>query len=331
MTKYHSRAEIAQNTARMDADDKRRTKTGGYRRVFDPTPARDFAAQSLWMPETAKLSFSTASDLGVLALTIAGHVLSAFRKKADADPKAAREAMMQYFAGLPVPDARDLTRAVLDLAGLSPVWKEIVQNRPDAKGMTLNSQYFGAAPAAFQTGYDGHWLTREAALRLRLVRYYEKTSSEFAKLLARVMASLSRQGAAYAAWNAGWPIFVCDLNRTFERYAAQEIATAARGELAVVTKPLTNVTRTLLARHAPNLVVIEDAEGFLPTVLGNFSTVMLLERRIGGWTLTFPAGGVLERDLKNKRYPAFVRALARCAELPASFAAAKAKAKGSEA
>ena len=46
---------------------------------------------------------------------------------------------------------------------------------------------------------------------------------------------------------------------------------------------------------------------------------MLLERRIGGWTVTFPAGGAAERELKNKKYPGFARALARCAALPPSL------------
>lgn len=44
MTKYHSRAEINQNTAKMDADDKR---AAAGRAVTDPSAARDFTATSL--------------------------------------------------------------------------------------------------------------------------------------------------------------------------------------------------------------------------------------------------------------------------------------------
>lgn len=158
-------------------------------------------------------------------------------------------------------------------------------------------------------------------MRLRLVRYYEKTSGEFASSIHRAMAALSRNGTAYAAWSAGWPVFVCDLNRTFERYAAQELLAASQGRLAVVTPPLTPETQVLVARYAPEMAVVIDEAGLLSVLLGNYSTVMLLERRIGGWTVTFPAGGASEKDLKNRKYPAFARALARCAVLPASFAA----------
>ena len=132
---------------------------------------------------------------------------------------------------------------------------------------------------------------------------------------------MSRNGTAYAAWSDGWPVFVCDLNRTFERYAAQELLAASQGRLAVVTPPLTPETQVLVARYAPEMAVVIDEAGLLSVLLGNYSTVMLLERRIGGWTVTFPAGGASEKDLKNRKYPAFARALARCAVLPASFAA----------
>ena len=156
-------------------------------------------------------------------------------------------------------------------------------------------------------------------MRLRLVRYYEKTSGEFAQTVHRAMAALSRNGTAYAAWSAGWPVFVCDLNNTYERYAAQELLRTCDGAVAVVSRPLSAQTRTILARYAPDMAVVTDEAGLLSVLLGNYGTVMLLERRIGGWTVTFPAGGASEKDLKNRKYPGFARALARCAVLPASF------------
>ena len=130
---------------------------------------------------------------------------------------------------------------------------------------------------------------------------------------------LSRNGTAYAAWSAGWPVFVCDLNNTYERYAAQELLRTCDGAVAVVSRPLSAQTRTILARYAPDMAVVTDEAGLLSVLLGNYGTVMLLERRIGGWTVTFPAGGASEKDLKNRKYPGFARALARCAVLPASF------------
>lgn len=318
MTKYHSRAEINQNTAKMDADDKR---AAAGRAVTDPSAARDFTATSLWVPETQAMPVATASDLGVLALSLVRHLLEPIKAKALREPEAAKDELTVLFAALPVPDARDLTQTVKDLKNLTPGFRQMLQTKSGRKTMKLNAHYFGASVTAFQSGYDGHWITREAALRLRLVRYYEKTSGEFASSVHRAMAALSRNGTAYAAWSAGWPVFVCDLNRTFERYAAQELLAASQGRLAVVTPPLTPETQVLVARYAPEMAVVIDEAGLLSVLLGNYSTVMLLERRIGGWTVTFPAGGASEKDLRNRKYPAFARALARCAVLPASFAA----------
>lgn len=315
MTKYHSRAEINQNTAKMDADDRRR---GGVC-ASDCSAARDFAASALWTPITRDMAVSTASDLGVLALALVGHVLAPLKSMAKTDPKAAQQALLELFKALPVPDARTMSGTVKDLQGLSGTYRLLLESRGPRKGLKLNSQYFGASVTAFQTGYDGHWITREAALRLRLVRYYEKTSGAFAGCAHRAMAALSRNGTAYAAWSAGWPVFVCDLNRTYERYAAQELMRAANGQIAVVSPALTAQTQALIARYAAEMAVVIDEEGLLGTLLGNYGTVMLLERRIGGWTVTFPAGGASERELKNKKYPGFARALARCAALPAAL------------
>ena len=218
-----------------------------------------------------------------------------------------------------MPDAKELTATVKDLKSLTAGFRQMLEAKRGRNGLKLNSQYFGASVSAFQSGYDGHWITREAALRLRLVRYYEKTSGEFAQTVHRAMAALSRNGTAYAAWSAGWPVFVCDLNNTYERYAAQELLRTCDGAVAVVSRPLSAQTRTILARYAPDMAVVTDEAGLLSVLLGNYGTVMLLERRIGGWTVTFPAGGASEKDLKNRKYPGFARALARCAVLPASF------------
>ena len=117
-----------------------------------------------------------------------------------------------------------------------------------------------------------------------------------------------------------WPVFVCDLNNTYHRYAAQEIDKAAKGDLVVVTQAMTAHTQSVVARYASDLTVVTDEESFFATFLGDYGPAMLLERRIGGWTVTFPAGGAAERELKNKKYPGFARALARCAQMPPSLA-----------
>lgn len=321
MTKYHSRSEINGNTAKMDQDDRRRA---AGRTVHDPAPAADFAAACLWTDETRAMPVGSASDLGVLALTLARALLEPIKREARADAAAAGEKLAAFLGALPVPDARELVRTVHDLQRLSKAFRLSVEAR--AGGRRLNGQYFGAALTAFQSGYDGHWITREAALRLRLVRYYEKTSGEFARCVHRAMAALAKNGTAYAAWGAGWPVFVCDLNNAFHRFAAQEILRAACGRLAVVSPEPGPQTRAVLARYAPEMAVIVDDDALLAALLGNYGTAVLLERRIGGWTVTFPAGGALERELKNKKYPAFARALARCAQTPAALQAGAAHA-----
>ena len=117
MTKYHSRAEINQNTAKMDADDKR---VAAGRAVTDPSAARDFTATSLWVPETQAMPVATASDLGVLALSLVRHLLEPIKAKALREPEAAKDELTVLFAALPVPDARDLTQTVKDLKNLTP-------------------------------------------------------------------------------------------------------------------------------------------------------------------------------------------------------------------
>ena len=128
MTKYHSRAEINQNTAKMDADDKR---AAAGRAVTDPSAARDFTATSLWVPETQAMPVATASDLGVLALSLVRHLLEPIKAKALREPEAAKDELAALFAALPVPDARDLTQTVKDLKNLTPGFRQVC-TRPHA-------------------------------------------------------------------------------------------------------------------------------------------------------------------------------------------------------
>lgn len=212
MTKYHSRAEINQNTAKMDADDKR---AAAGRAVTDPSAARDFTATSLWVPETQAMPVATASDLGVLALSLVRHLLEPIKAKALREPEAAKDELAALFAALPVPDARDLTQTVKDLKNLTPGFRQMLQTKSGRKAMKLNAHYFGASVTAFQSGYDGHWITREAALRLRLVRYYEKRAANLLRAYTapwprcRATARLMRLGAP-----AGPSLFVISTARS---------------------------------------------------------------------------------------------------------------------
>lgn len=136
--------------------------------MTDPSAARDFTATSLWVPETQAMPVATASDLGVLALSLVRHLLEPIKAKALREPEAAKDELTVLFAALPVPDARDLTQTVKDLKNLTPGFRQMLQTKSGRKAMKLNAHYFGASVTAFQSGYDGHWITREAALRLRL-------------------------------------------------------------------------------------------------------------------------------------------------------------------
>lgn len=132
MTKYHSRAEINQNTAKMDADDKR---AAAGRAVTDPSAARDFTATSLWVPETQAMPVATASDLGVLALSLVRHLLEPIKAKALREPEAAKDELAVLFAALPVPDARDLTQTVKDLKNLTPGFRQMLQTKKRAANL----------------------------------------------------------------------------------------------------------------------------------------------------------------------------------------------------
>ena len=163
MTKYHSRAEINQNTAKMDADD-RRVAAGSI--VTDPAAARDFAAHSLWVPETQAMPVGTASDMGVLALSLVRHLLDPIKAKAAKNPEQAQNDLAALFAALSVPDAKELTATVKDLKSLTAGFRQMLEAKRGRNGLKLNSQYFGASVSAFQSGYDagGRLATASRAL-----------------------------------------------------------------------------------------------------------------------------------------------------------------------
>ena len=121
---------------------------------------------------------------------------------------------------------------------------------------------------------------------------------------------LARQGRAYAAWNSGYPVFLCDLNVPEHRAAAESLYDAASAELVVISP----APRADVQKKLPKfLLVVEDEQGLFEWLTQNSGTVLLLERRLGGWTVTFPTGRVDPRELKKKSHPKIAAALARCA------------------
>ena len=187
---------------------------------------------------------------------------------------------------------------------------DCVSSDPAAPEVPLHGEsLFSRDLARFQFGFDGHWMTRETAARLRLVRYYEKASSDFSRFVRRAWGLLSQQGAAYMAWQSNFPILVCDLNIPAHREAALVLFEACHGEAVVVTP---GFDARLRAAFPSALLVVEDNTQAFAAIAGNYGVVMLLEKRIGGWTVTFPAGAVAPRELTKTRYGKLPVALAMC-------------------
>ena len=103
----------------------------------------------------------TASDMGVLALSLVRHLLDPIKAKAAKNPEQAQNDLAALFAALSVPDAKELTATVKDLKSLTAGFRQMLEAKRGRNGLKLNSQYFGASVSAFQSGYDGHWITRD--------------------------------------------------------------------------------------------------------------------------------------------------------------------------
>ena len=168
---------------------------------------------------------------------------------------------------------------------------------------------------AFRTGYDGELLTREQTVRLRLVRYFETATSDLARLAGSAYQLLTREnGQAYLGWTRRLPIFLCDLANPRHRLAALNISQISLGELIVVTPRLTDEVRRMMVRHERRCLVVEDPAGLFGAVIGNYGSPLLLERRLGGWSVTFPLGGAEKAVLGDRKLPQWARSLSAAAD-----------------
>ncbi len=333
MTTFNKRSEISKTRARMQA-----IAAAGREAAHDPWPAASFARSCLYGRSVESLAAPDAGDVGILTLALAGLALRSLREStgsggsARVTSQAQLNALLALFRLTMPLNVRKLNGALNEIIRLAPLYRgyvcaqEQAQLQRDGAGRAgeeggagressrqpeHGSQLFSRSLAGFQFGFDGHWMTRETAARLRLVRYFEKTSGEFSLFVRRAWTHLAHHGAASLAWQSGFPIFICDLNKAAHLEAAAVIHNMAHGEAVIVTP---RVSQEIRRQHVPRtLLVVEDPVGAFAAIAGNYGSVMLLERRIGGWTVTFPAGRAPARELSKSTYGKLPLALARCA------------------
>lgn len=168
---------------------------------------------------------------------------------------------------------------------------------------------------AFEIGTDGHPLTREAAANLNLARHFEPISEEFSILIARIFANLTCYGAAYRAWERRLPLLICNLEFAFHVRVARELVKIEPSGFALVSPSIPANVRTAFAKEVEgsSLFLIEDKDHLFEAILGLASSdIYLLERRLSGWSLTYPLGNPSQKTLQSRRIPAWARAMAVC-------------------
>lgn len=165
-------------------------------------------------------------------------------------------------------------------------------------------------------GNDGHPLTREAAAALKLVRVYEPVSSDFSAILAKVFASMQYIYSDYRIWFERYPLFCCDLTNATHREAARRMVEATNGDIAIITPRIPKeIQEQMRTEFGPDVKfkIAFDHDNLVAQLLALRAPAVLIERRFGGWTLTYPLGHPDLRELNKPIYPSWIRSLARCA------------------
>ena len=264
--------DYAHLSSRKTAEAKLKTAKG-----FDPFILEAFAGEALALSD-ALPSRRHITLLGRLVLTAA----SDWAQKARVD----------------LADTASLLRAFSYLAS-------IASGPASARGALRN--------VAYEIGSDGHALTREACARIHLARHYEQASGELTDLLARLFKALASCGPAYPLWENRTPLLFCDASLTSHRRVAREMARLEPGGLALVSPPLSEKAQRDFAIDAflKTLTVLVDGGNLLSHVLApGLPAIFLAERRLAGWTVTYPLGGADPKERFNRRIPAWARALA---------------------
>lgn len=261
---------------------------------FDPFILEAFAGEALALSD-ALPSRRHITLLGRLVLTAA----SDWAQKARVD-LADTASLLKALSHLSISTARtrQTLRAFSYLASIASC-------PASARGALRN--------AAYEIGSDGHALTREACARIHLARHYEQASGELTDLLARLFKALASCGPAYPLWENRTPLLFCDASLTSHRRVAREMARLEPGGLALVSPPLSEKAQRDFAIDAflKTLTVLVDGGNLLSHVLApGLPAIFLAERRLAGWTVTYPLGGADPKERFNRRIPAWARALA---------------------
>ena len=290
----------------------RRTEESKLKKAqgLDPVFVENFAREMLVANRAKTLPRDRAYAAGTLALSI----LERSFQKAGWEEKTGKDISWEAIKERLVPHSgMTLLREKAVLEALLTL-SDVEGNR--------QSQRLSQKRRLFEIGLDGHPLTRETCANLNLARHFERISDEFSVVLARAFASLCEYGPAYGAWERRLPLLVCDITRGTHQKLIRALADVEPGGLAVLTETLPNAVRQhfLSQLNARVVTVIEDKTHLFARLIGiGSSDVLLLERRLGGWCVTYPLGGVDSRELKNKRYPLWARRMASCAACDSRF------------
>ena len=294
MTKYLTRREMKCNAGRY-----------GLIHSRDMGFAEEAAiAAKLMAGLPEPFSRGSAAHVGQVMLATAALALGALellpKHSGGVTPGACEAAAMKLEPLIEGLDLGILRKALLLISGAARTMKNPLD--PNA-----NHQW-----GLWQFGYDGHPLTREAAQKLGILRRFELVSSDFAALMHRAYCAAVGCGPAYTGWTARMPILLCDLAQPLHVDMARAMATAARGELVILSKDIPAEARRRLPPLAS--LVAEDAAGILTGIYARNGSAFLIERRMEGWTASIPAGAVEKKALTDPKLPKHWRLFARCTE-----------------
>ena len=293
MTKYLSRKESRSTAGRYV---KIHSRDWGFSE--DAAGAARLAAG---LPEA--FTRGSAAHVGRVLLATAGLTLAAlelFPKAGGVTAGAGEAAAMKLESMTAGMTDDDVRRTLLLLAEAAKTMK----NPLDPK---LNHQW-----ALWQFGYEGHPLNRETAQKLGIIRRFEKVSGDMAALMHKAFVAAVGHGPALAAWQARLPLLICDLTRPLHGELVRQMLPAAKNELIIVSREIPTAVRHRF--YGSDALFAEDRAGILTGLFAGQGNALLMERRMEGWTVTFPVGVMEKSALTDRAIPAHWRVFARCTE-----------------